>query len=78
MNIAIVTGASSGLGTEFVKEAVKMYPNLDEIWLIARRAERLEKLSESITTVKCVVPLIYPPTRDIKPSLKNSAKQSLT
>lgn len=55
MNIAIVTGASSGLGTEFVKEAVKMYPNLDEIWLIARRAERLEKLSESITTVKCVV-----------------------
>lgn len=44
MNIAIVTGASSGLGAEFIK-----YLNseeLDEIWAIARRRDRLEQLSE--------------------------------
>lgn len=44
MNIAVITGASAGLGTEFVKEVLKMRPELDEIWVIARRLERLEEL----------------------------------
>ena len=42
MKIAVVTGASSGIGREFVyaidKEAI------DEIWVIARRKDRLEEL----------------------------------
>ena len=40
MNIAIITGASSGLGAEFVRAVVERYVELDEIWVIARRAER--------------------------------------
>lgn len=35
-SIAIVTGASSGLGQEYVKYLCEKFP-LDEIWLVARR-----------------------------------------
>ncbi|HAZ90813.1 MAG TPA: short-chain dehydrogenase [Eubacterium sp.] len=48
MKIAIVTGASSGLGREFVKAIEFNYSKLDEIWIIARRKERLEALSSEI------------------------------
>ena len=44
MNIAVITGASSGLGREYVKEVLKQYASLEEIWVIARRKERLEEL----------------------------------
>ena len=39
MDIAIITGASSGLGAEFARAVAKQYDDLDEIWVIARRAE---------------------------------------
>ena len=45
MKIAVVTGASSGIGREFVYAVDKQY-SFDEIWVIARRAERLEELKE--------------------------------
>lgn len=41
--IAIITGASSGLGKEFVRLLVKE-EQLEEVWAIARNAENLEKL----------------------------------
>ena len=43
--IAIITGASSGMGKEFVLSADKRY-NLDEIWVIARREDRLLALQQ--------------------------------
>lgn len=46
MGIAIVTGASSGLGWEFVQQLSRNYPHLEEIWAVARRKERLERLQE--------------------------------
>ena len=46
MKIAIVTGASSGMGREFVRQLGYFYKNLDEIWVIARRKERLEALEK--------------------------------
>lgn len=46
MRIAIVTGASSGIGREFVKQLPYFYRRLDEIWVIARRRERLEALAQ--------------------------------
>lgn len=42
--IAIVTGASSGIGQEFVKQLNDCTKTLDEIWVIARRREKLEEL----------------------------------
>ena len=38
MKIAVITGASSGMGLEFAK-AIDTEETLDEIWLIARRRE---------------------------------------
>ncbi len=43
MKIAVITGASAGIGREFVR-AVDRAESFDEIWVIARRAERLEEL----------------------------------
>jgi len=42
MKIAIITGATSGLGMEFVKEIDRLYKQLDEIWVIGRRTKRME------------------------------------
>lgn len=44
MRIALVTGASSGLGREFVRQIPKLYRCLDEIWVLARRTDRLKAL----------------------------------
>ena len=44
MRIAIVTGASSGMGREFARQIPRLYQSLDEIWLVARRTERLKEL----------------------------------
>ena len=52
MKIAIVTGASSGMGREFVKQIGHFYRSLDEIWVIARREDRLKELQK-----QSVVPL---------------------
>lgn len=46
MRIAVVTGASSGMGREFVLQLGHFYKNLDEIWVIARRKERLVELAK--------------------------------
>ncbi len=56
MNIAIVTGASSGLGAEFVRQLDEK-ESLDEIWLIARRRGRLEALRAQVHTCARVVVL---------------------
>ena len=45
--IAIVTGASSGMGREFVLQ-LPNWETFDEIWAIARRAERLEELAQNV------------------------------
>lgn len=42
-NIAIVTGANSGIGKEFVK-LLTLENSIDEIWAIARNEERLNQL----------------------------------
>ena len=46
--IALVTGASSGMGRCFVQQIVEQYPYLHEIWVIARRREALERLWEEL------------------------------
>ncbi len=46
--IAIVTGASSGMGREFAKTVPFHYNNVDELWLIARSTSKLEALQKEI------------------------------
>lgn len=53
--IAVVTGASSGLGREFVIQISKKYKTVDEIWVIARRKERLDELKKVIKNKRIVV-----------------------
>lgn len=47
MKIAIVTGASSGIGKTFC-QMLKNYFTFDEIWVIARRLDRLEELKKEL------------------------------
>lgn len=49
MKIAVITGASSGMGQEFVYAADREF-HLDEIWVIARRRDRLESLQKKCKT----------------------------
>ena len=71
MNIAIISGASSGMGKDFVIGADKRY-NLDEIWVIARRKERLVALQELVKAK--IVPLALDLTL---PSSLEEIKQKL-
>ena len=48
MKTAIVTGASTGLGREFVRQLADVFPEVECYWLIARRADRLEELAASL------------------------------
>ncbi len=45
MKIAVITGASSGLGVEYAKAVDKMRNDIDEIWLIARRQDKLQEVA---------------------------------
>lgn len=56
MNIAIVTGASSGMGREFVLQ-LSQYVQVDEIWAIARRKEALEALNAEVSVPVRPIPL---------------------
>ncbi len=56
MGIAIVTGASAGIGKEFVR-LIDRQCALDEIWVIARRADRLKQLASECSTKVRAVPL---------------------
>ena len=74
-NIAIVTGASSGLGKEFVK-LLSAKKGLDEIWIISRNDEKLKKIQKRYGEKIVVYPMDLSSLENIKtfgenPSLKN-------
>lgn len=48
MKIAVVTGASSGMGREFVMQIADRFEGIDEIWVIARRGDRLKELESQV------------------------------
>lgn len=49
--VAIITGASSGLGKQFVLQTAKSHGFLDEIWVVARRADRLLELGVLVSNI---------------------------
>lgn len=56
-NIAIITGASSGIGKEFFLSLNERKKGLDEIWVIARSADKLEALRTETDVPLRVIPL---------------------
>ena len=78
MNIAIVTGASSGMGREFVLQLSK-YVHIDEIWAIARRADALEALKKevSIPVRPVVLDLCEPASFDAIANMLDSEKPNI-
>ena len=69
MNIAVITGASSGLGIEYLKILSKKCVGIDEIWIIARREERLNAIAERIGFRIKILPLPLDLTKDESYSL---------
>ncbi|MBQ7923469.1 MAG: SDR family NAD(P)-dependent oxidoreductase [Clostridia bacterium] len=57
MKVAIITGASAGLGLEYLKAAPKYFPDVDEFWLIARRREKLEEAAKAVNKQCRIFPL---------------------
>ena len=49
--IAVITGASSGIGEEFARQVCANY-DYDEIWIIARREEKLMELAKNLNASK--------------------------
>lgn len=49
MRIAVITGASSGLGREYARQIANTFPEIEKIWLIARRADKLAEVSTECT-----------------------------
>ena len=47
MSLAIITGASSGIGSELARELHRT-AGVDEFWFIARRTERMEALRDEL------------------------------
>ena len=45
--IAVITGASSGIGEEFTRQVCAKY-QYDEIWIIARREDKLNSLADQL------------------------------
>ena len=48
MNVAIITGASSGMGRRMAIEIKNRIPNIQEYWLFGRRKERLKALKKTL------------------------------
>ena len=58
MNIAIITGASAGLGVEFVRQLETNFPDAEEVWLIARNGDKLTEAAGALKKAKArVLPL---------------------
>lgn len=54
--VAVITGASSGLGAAFALQYATCYgaaQQCDELWLIARRLDRLDETKRQITAAGC-------------------------
>ena len=55
MSVAVITGASSGLGVCYIEAVTKLFPEIDELWLIARREKRLKEVSVKYSDKHCVI-----------------------
>lgn len=54
MTVAVISGTTSGLGREFVDAVMGECPEIDEIWMIARRQDRLESIAAEYPRMRFV------------------------
>lgn len=52
MKTAIITGASAGLGEQFALQMGGYFKDIEEVWLVARRRERMEALAAKLQGVQ--------------------------
>lgn len=55
MKTAIVTGASTGLGLEFVRRLERHFPEVECVWLIARNKGRLEEAAALLQKARAFI-----------------------
>lgn len=57
MKIAVITGASAGLGLEFLRQIPDYFPEIEEYWLISRNREKLEEAAKICARRTKIFPL---------------------
>lgn len=62
--VAIITGASSGLGREFARQ-LDASPDVDELWLVARNEQKLKDVAATLATPAIPVPADLSKSADI-------------
>lgn len=58
MKIAIITGASAGLGVEFVRQLEGAFPEVECVWLIARSEQKMQEAAKALQRARAkIIPL---------------------
>lgn len=52
MTVAVVSGTTSGLGRRYVDAIIASCPDIDEIWMVARRMDRMQQIAEKHPEMK--------------------------
>lgn len=55
--IALITGASSGIGRAFTRRIDQTEKDIDEIWLVARRQDKLEEAAAGLQKPTRIIPV---------------------
>ena len=57
MKIVMVTGASSGIGAEFVRQIDQSFNRIDEIWMISRNVQKMDEIASTLENQTRVIGL---------------------
>ncbi|ERP31745.1 SDR family NAD(P)-dependent oxidoreductase [Chitinivibrio alkaliphilus] len=74
MSIALITGASSGIGREFVRQLDSQ--GFHELWIVARRKERLAAVAAECTTPTKAIVCDLSRTEEIEKTLRPLIKNA--
>ena len=57
MKTAIITGASAGLGREFLRHLPMLFPDIEEYWLVSRSKDKLTEAAREVPRQCRIFPL---------------------